>query len=177
MSLKTRFFSIAALAIATVSFSTFVSAQETPPNASDSVQSQEKRDRKAHGKRGGHDKGMRHGGMRGLRGIDLTDAQKEQLRVIRESNRPNEGLRQEMKTIAQAKRDGTITQEQQDRLKALRSQGREKAETLRLQIEGILTTDQRQQLETRNAEMQKKREERRQLRQQNKPMAEKPTDN
>jgi len=179
MSLRSRFFTIAALAIATATFSTFASAQGTPANSSDSVQTQEKGERKAYGKRGGHDKGMRggkHGGMRGLRGIDLTDAQKEQLKAIHESNRPNEAAKQEMLTLRQAKRDGTLTVEQKERFKTLRLQSRDKAQALRLQIEGILTPEQRTQLETRKAEMQKRMQERRELRRQNKTTTDMPTD-
>ncbi|MEJ7849493.1 MAG: Spy/CpxP family protein refolding chaperone [Pyrinomonadaceae bacterium] len=178
MSLRSRFFTIAAMAIATASFSTFALAQDTPANSSESVQTQEKGDRKAYGKRGGHDKGMRggkHGGMRGLRGIELTDAQKTQLKTIHESNRPNEAARQEMQTLRQAKRDGTITAAKQERLKALRVEGKQKADAVRLQIEGILTAEQRQQLQARKAEMQKKMQERRELRRQNK--TDNPTDN
>lgn len=167
MSFKLRFFTIAAIAVATAAFSTFASAQDSPANSSDNVQTQEKSERKAYGKRGGHEKGMR-GGMRGLRDIDLTEAQKTQLKAIYESNRPSDAARQEMQTLRQAKRDGTITEAQQDRLKTLRVEGKQKAEAVRLQIEGILTADQRQQLEARKAEMQKKMQERRELRRQNK---------
>ena len=172
MSLRTRFFTITALAIATATFSTFASAQATPANSSDNDQTQG--ERKAYGKRGGHDKGMhggKHGGMRGLRGLrglDLTDVQKVQLKAIYESNRPNEAARAEMQTLRQAKRDGTITAAQQDRLKTLRLEGREKAEAVRLQIQGILTAEQRKQLETRKTEMREKMRERRELRRQNK---------
>lgn len=169
MSLRSKFFTITALAIATATFSTFALAQATPANSSDNDQTQG--ERKAYGKSGGHHKGMRggkHGGMRGLRGLDLTDAQKVQLKAIYESNRPNDTAREEMQTLRQAKRDGTITAAQQDRLKDLRMEGKQKAEALRLQIQGILTAEQRQQLEARKVEMQKKMQERRELRRQNK---------
>ena len=180
MSLKTRFFSIAALAIATATFSTFVAAQETTTTTQEGVQKQEKHERKGYGRRGGLDKGMRggkHGGMRGLRGIELTDAQKEQFRALHEANRPNDAIRQEMKTIAQARHDGTLTPEQTERLEALRSQAREKGEGIRAQIDAILTPAQRQQMEANKEEMRKKMQERRELRKQNKSTTEKPIDN
>ncbi|MBA2333672.1 MAG: Spy/CpxP family protein refolding chaperone [Acidobacteriota bacterium] len=183
MSLKNKFFSVITLSVAVVAYSTFASAQDsTTTNSSDSVERQEKRERKGLGKRGEHGKGMRggrHGGiMRGVRGLDLTDAQKEQLRVIHENNKPNEAVRQELQAIRQAKRDGgTITAEQKDRLKALRLQSREKAAQIHQQVLAILTSEQRQQLETRKEQMRKKREERRQLRRDNKQNTNKTTDN
>ncbi len=179
MSLKTRFLSIAAVAMATAVFSSFVPAQETTP-AQEGVQKQERRERGAFGKRGDHNKGQRgarHGAMSGLRGIDLTDAQKEQLRAIHQSNRPDDAVRQEIKTIAQAKRDGTITPEQQERLKALKLQAREKGQAIHQQVLAILTPEQRQQIEVRKEEMRKKIQERRELRQQNKTTTDKPKDN
>ncbi|MEO7674704.1 MAG: hypothetical protein ABIU09_11590, partial [Pyrinomonadaceae bacterium] len=84
---------------------------------------------------------------------------------------------QELKTLKQAKRDGTITAEQQERAKALRSHAREKGEAVRLQIEGILTPQQRQQLETRKQEMRQKMQERRQMRQARPTTPEKTNDN
>lgn len=182
MSFKNKFFSVITLSAAVVAFSTFAAAQDTPTKSTDSIQKQEKRERKGWGKRGEHGKGMRggkhHGMMRGLRGLDLTDAQKEQLRVIHENNKPNEAVMQEMQAIRQAKRDGgTITPEQKERLRALRLQSREKGALIHQQVLAILTPEQRQQLETRKEEMRKKREERRQLRQDNKPKTDKPTDN
>lgn len=170
MSLKSKLSSIITLAAAIVAFTTFALAQETPPQ--DGVQKQE---RKAWGKhRGGRD-GFR--GMRGLRGIELTDAQKEQLKVIHETNKPDEATRQEFKTLHQAKRDGTLTAEQTERLKTLKEQSRARHEQVQLQIQAILTPEQRQQLEQQKEEWKKKREERRMLRQQNKQTIEKPTDN
>jgi len=182
MSFKNKFFSVITLSIVVVALSTFVAAQDsTTTRSSDSVEKQEKGERKGWGRRGEHGKGMRGGRhvgmMRGLRGIDLTDAQKEQLRVIHENNKPNEAAMQEMRAIRQAKRDGgTITPEQKERLKAFRLQSREKAAQIQKQVLAILTPDQRQQLETRKEEMRKKRDERRQLRQNNKQTTE-TTDN
>jgi Spy/CpxP family protein refolding chaperone len=129
--------------------------------------------RKGFGGPGEHRKGMRGdkrrgGRMMGLRGIELTDAQKEQIRVIHEANRPDESTKQELRTIAQAKRDGTITADQKERMKSLRADARQKGEAVRLQIEAILTPEQRQQIEARKLEMQKKMQERRQQRQERK---------
>ncbi|HMO79752.1 MAG TPA: Spy/CpxP family protein refolding chaperone [Pyrinomonadaceae bacterium] len=120
--------------------------------------------------RGGFGRGLRgfrggvlrrHGGL-GLRGIDLTDAQKVQINAIREANRPDEGLREEMRSIMQSRRMGTLTEAQQERAKAIREIQRAKAENVRAQIEAVLTPEQKQTLEDRRKVMQERMEQRRQ---------------
>ena len=81
-----------------------------------------------------------------------------------EANRPDQLLMNEMRTLHQAKRDGTLTADQQARFQTLRQQAREKGESVHKQILAILTPEQLQQLEQKKAEMQKRR---RQMRQQN----------
>lgn len=172
MSLKRKLVTAATSAFAVVAFSTFVSAQDSSATApQDGMQKQERPDRKGYGKRGG--KGMhggkfgkRGGGMRELRGIELTDAQKEQIRGIREANRPDETTREEIKTLAQAKRAGTLTSDQQTRLQTLKQDARLKGEAVQQQIRAVLTPEQLQQIETKKAEMRQKWEERKQMRQQ-----------
>ena len=182
MSLRTNFFSVITASFAVAAFATFASAQETPatpekPNAP----KVERPDKDGFGRHGEFGRGM-HGdkhrdGMHGLMGIELTDAQKQQLRQIHEANRPDETTRQEMKTLMDAKRAGTLTAEQQERFKALRAEGREKEEKIHKQVLAILTPEQRQQLETRKQEMRKKMEERRELRQQKPATPETPKTN
>lgn len=185
MSLKNKFLSVTALTVAVGAFSVMASAQDSSAAASqDNTQKVEKRER-GFGKRGGFGKGMqggkfgkRGGMMHGLRGIELTDTQKEQFRAIREANRPDEATRTEMRSLMEAKRAGTLTAEQQERLQAFKQQNREKAQAVHQQIMAILTPEQLQQLEQKKAEMKQRWEERRQMRRQNAPQStEKPTDN
>lgn len=105
--------SLAAGAVLVTGFAGAVTAQTTDDG--------EKKEGRKYERRGGKDGlgkgmrgkgGMRGGGMRGLRGIDLTDAQKEQIRGIMQANRPGESVRDEMRTIMQARRAGTITEDQ-----------------------------------------------------------------
>ncbi|MDI1242401.1 MAG: hypothetical protein PSX80_10815, partial [bacterium] len=91
MALRKKLFTTTTLAVALGAFGVFASAQTTETPTTDGTKI-EKGDRKGgfgnrdgkFGKRGG----MRHGGhgMRGgmgmLRGIELTDAQKEQIKAI-----------------------------------------------------------------------------------------------
>jgi len=165
MSLKNKFFSALTAAFALFAFSTFAAAQETPQNDTDNKQKREWRK----GKRDGMGKGFRRGGgfgMRGFRDLNLSDAQKEQIRQIREANRPDQGTMEEMKAIHQAKRSGTITAEQQERMKVLRDQAKQRGEIVQAQILAVLTPEQRQQLEVKKAEMKQRMEERKQMRQQ-----------
>jgi len=123
---------------------------------------------------------MRHDGMRGermgrrggpggfeLRGINLTDAQKDQIHQIHEANKPSQAQIDEMRTLREAKKNGTLTADQQARLQALRTEGKQKAESIHSQILAILTPEQKAQIETRRQEMRQRIEQRRQQRQQN----------
>jgi len=180
MLLKRKLFSILALSASVAAFSVFTAAQDTTTNSSDSTEKYEKHGGKGWGKRGENGKGMRGGKhmMRGLRGIELTDVQKEQLRVIHENNKPSAAAMLEFKAMRHAKRDGgTITPEQKEKLKALKLQMREKRAQIHQQILAILTPEQRNLLETRKEEMREKHEERRELRKQQKPSTQTPTVN
>lgn len=172
MSLKNKFIPAITLAVAVGAFSTFTSAQTTTaPSQQDGVQNQEKRDGRGFGRRGGFGKGMRGErggrlGMHGLRGINLTDEQKTQLRTILETNgAANKASHEEFRTLAQAKRAGTLTDEQKARLQTLRDQMKQNSEAVRAQVLAILTPEQRTQLEQQKQEMEKRRQERRQMRQ------------
>ena len=102
----------------------------------------------------GHEMGM-------FRGINLTDAQKAQIKAIHEANKPDPAVMQEIRTIMQAKHDGTITADQQARLKTLREQGFEKGKTVHEQILAVLTPEQKAQLEQQKQEMKERFEKRR----------------
>ena len=171
MSLRSKLSSVLTLAFAVVALTTFVSAQDAPKTQDDNLQKRERGFR--HGERGQRgmkgERGMRggrHGGMFGLRGIELTDAQKEQLRSIHEANKPDEATMAELKAIRESRKAGTeLTEAQKARVKAIREQMRSKHELVKAQVMGILTPEQKQQLETQKAEREKRREEMRQRRQ------------
>ena len=184
MSLKSKFSSAITLGFAVAALAVVGSAQDSTKVQDDSGQKIERK----HG-RGGHrgmgrGKGDGHGarGMRGgfgLRGIELTDAQKDQIRQIHEANKPNESLRAEFKAMREARRNGEqVTPEQREKFKAFRQEMRSKHEAVRAQILAILTPDQRQQLEARKAEREKRREEFRENRRERKGLRNtaKPTD-
>jgi protein CpxP len=176
MSFNSKLSSLFAMVFAFAAFSVAVSAQ-------DAAKVGDKTDKMEHrggGRHGGFGKGMRggHGGMMGeLRGINLTDAQKEQLRTIHEANKPDLAVMEQMKSLMEARRAGTLTDDQKQQMKTLREQQRAKHEQVRAQVLAILTPEQLQQVEAKRQEMQQRREERRQQRREGRTDAAKPTDN
>lgn len=187
MAIRSKIFSSLTLVFAIGAFSVFATAQEATPAPQDG-QKVEKGDRKF-GMRGGKfgRRGMmgRHGGrgMGMLRGIELTEAQKAQIKAIHEANKPAAGEFDGLKAIREARKSGaTITEEQKAQLKEFRQARKAKMEQVHQQVLAILTPEQKAQLETRKAEMQKRREEfrqnRKELRQKRQVgIQAKPTDN
>ncbi len=104
-----------------------------------------------HGKRGGF-----RGGF-GLRGIDLTDAQKAQIKSIREANKPDQATMTELKAIRDARKAGQEpTAEQKARMQAFRDQARTKAKSVHEQVLAVLTPEQKAQLDARRTQMQER---------------------
>jgi periplasmic protein CpxP/Spy len=176
MSLKKKILTGACSAFAVIALSSFAAAQETPNTQQDNAQKTERKMGKF-GKRGFGKRGGKMG-MHGFGALNLTDAQKEQIRAIREAKRAdfNQTERDEIRAIIEAKRGGTITAEQEARLKSFREQRRAEAKQMHEQILAILTPEQKAQLEQMKLERQKRREEFRQRRQNQKPV-EQPQEN
>jgi Spy/CpxP family protein refolding chaperone len=183
MSLRGKFLSTLALGAAFAAFSVAAIAQDTQPPASQggTIAPDNKAPRRGFGK---HEDGFRRGpggesGMLGeLRGIDLTDAQKQQIHTIMESNKPDQSSMEQMRTLTEAKRNGTLTADQQAQLKVFHQQRMAKGKQIHDQVMAILTPEQLQQVEQRRKEMKERWEQHRQQQDQNKQTAPvKPTDN
>ena len=166
MSLGSKLFT-GALAVSAFAFA--ASAQDTKVAPRDGGQRGAQKE--MHHGRPGEGQFGRHGGPGafGLRGIELTDAQKEQIRQIHEANKPSQAQMDEMRTLFEAKRNGTITAEQQARLQAIRAEGESKGRSVHDQVLAILTPEQKAQLEQRKQEMRQQMEQRRQQRDLNRP--------
>ena len=174
--LSKKFSRLISAAAMVFSFAVFASAQTTTEAPKDG----DKAGHMGHrgGRRGGEfgHRGGRGMGMGMLRGIELTDAQKEQIKSIHEANKPDQATLDQMKAIRETRKNGgTITDEQKAQMKQLRDAQRAKMESVHQQILAILTPEQKAQLEQRKADMQKRREEFRQKRQER--IQAKPTDN
>jgi Spy/CpxP family protein refolding chaperone len=171
MSLKRKIISAIISAFAVVAFTSFVSAQDASKQEQNSTQKQEKRER-GFGKKRGFGRGMRDGRgggiMRGFQELNLTDAQKQQIHTILETNKPDPKTFEEIRPLMEAKRNGTITAEQETKLKAFREQAKQKHDQVKSQVLAVLTTEQREQLNKLKEEWKQKREERKQMRQERK---------
>ncbi len=163
MKLRSRLMSTAVAAIGIGLFSTFAIAQDSRPADGDAVKSEKRMGKhgRKHGKRGG----MHRGGGFGFKALNLTDAQKEQIRQIREANKPDEATMQEMRSLREAKRAGTLTADQTERMQALRTQMQARHAAVREQMLTVLTPEQRVQMEQHKQQMQERREQFRQKRQ------------
>jgi Spy/CpxP family protein refolding chaperone len=142
-------------------------AQETKPEQTEAtpkskIEKRQKRLLGREGRRGFH----KHFGKMGLRHLNLTDAQREQMKTVRQEFREKFGPQhQELRALAQKKRDGAFTADDEARLKALREQMKTSHQELRSRMEGILTDEQRQQLQQQKEQMKQRREEMRKRRQ------------
>nr|MBA3633515.1 Spy/CpxP family protein refolding chaperone [Acidobacteriota bacterium] len=167
MSFKQKFISAVTLAFAIIAFTTFVSAQDiSTTQPQDSESKQQKRERRGFGKRGERGDKHRGGKMHGLEQLNLTDAQKTQIKSLMESSRTaNQGTFQEMRDLKMKKRDGIITTEEQARMQQLKTQMKATAEQTHSSILAVLTPEQRAQLEQIKEQHKQQREKRREMRQ------------
>ena len=156
MSLKTRSLSFLSLSLGIACLTGAAIAQDTTP-ASPAPGKVENVLRGDRAKRSERASGFRHnkrGPREGLRGLNLTDAQKAQIKSIREANKPDQATLTEMKAIHEARKAGTEpTAEQKARAKAFREQTLSRAKAVHEQILAILTPEQRTQIETQRKEM------------------------
>lgn len=154
-------FPAAALGLAVFAGGTIAShAQETQtqPQAGQKTEKQWKQHR-----RGGE--GFRRGGKEGRHGrgemrvfgqLNLTDAQKEQLKQIHESYREsNKSLREQMKA---ARESNDATKREQ-----LFAQFKDSHEKMRAEMLNVLTAEQKTQLEQFKAQHEQMRQQRRQM--------------
>jgi len=86
--------------------------------------------------------------LRVLRQLNLTDAQKQQMRTIfRTSFQTTKAQRQELRPLTRQWREGTLTAEGLVRANELHKQLNEARKSMRTQLAGILTPEQKTKLE------------------------------
>jgi len=171
MSTKLRFLFVSILALAFGVFVGTAAAQDTTTTQKQDqpgVQKPERGDKR--GGFGRHDgagpgfRGPGRGGPEGMlrefRDLNLTDAQKQQIHTILESNKPDQATMDQMRTLMEARRNGTLTDDQKQQLKTLRQQQGEKMRTVHEQVINVLTPEQKQQLEARRQEMKQRWQQR-----------------
>lgn len=147
--------------------------QQPAPSAGD-AQGAEQQQHRHMGRRGRRD-GMRGRGHRmgGLRQLNLSDAQRQQIRGIHETtSERTRAQREELHGLFQQKRQGgQLTAEQEARANRLLTELRQTRKRVHEEILAVLTPDQRTQLEQQRQEQKQRREERRQRRPESTPDA------
>jgi Spy/CpxP family protein refolding chaperone len=177
---KFKFNLVAVLILTFGVFAGAALAQDTtsPPNP-DKIEKSDKFQRRGgkFARRGGEGFGGGvHRSVGFLRGIELTDAQKAQVKTILESNKPDQAALDQMKSLREARRNGTeLTADQKAQLKAARQAQAAKMKSVHEQILNVLTPEQKAQLDQRRQQMEQRRQQRRDLRKQDKPSVDKTT--
>ena len=101
------------------------------------------------------------GMFRMFRDLNLTDAQKQQIKAIMDSNKPDQATMDQMKAIRESRKSGTeLTADQKAQLKALRQQQAEKMRSVHEQVMNVLTPEQKDQLKQKRQEMKQRWEQR-----------------
>jgi Spy/CpxP family protein refolding chaperone len=147
MSIKNIVFSVLAVA----AFSSFSFAQGGQPNQPSRPNQPNQPPREGFGRMErrdfGRGFGMRRPGMMNFDRLNLTDAQKQRIQTILETNRRNmeatQTQREEMARLMMLKHQGLLTTEQGTRLTSLQAQMQTNAERARNEILAVLTPEQR----------------------------------
>ncbi len=143
--------------------------QTSQQNSNATTQSQQEENFGRRGRR--HQRHGDDGGrmmMGAMHKLNLTDAQRAQMRAIAErSSGSTKALREELRNLRVQSKQGTLTSEQQARLETLRAELRNTKKSSHAEMLNVLTPEQRTQLEALKAEAKARREASRQQRQGN----------
>ena len=123
----------------------------------------ERRMRGERGERGERGGGRGMMGRRALRRLNLSDAQRGQLRDIEARYaESSKAQRLEMRQLIELREQGaTLTPEQQQRAQQLRGELRDSAERMQAELRAVLTNEQRDQLKRMREEGEARRKQRR----------------
>lgn len=158
MSLRKTLMSVGLALGLVIAFGAAAFAQQ--PQGGDA---QQQRQQGREGRRRGGPGGEGFGMMRGLRELNLTDAQQQQARAIFDRFNANiKPQREQLMQLREQYKDGNAPADAQERAKALRDQIHESEKAMRTELLGILTPEQRTKLEQVEKERKARREEMRQ---------------
>lgn len=145
-----------------LAFCVVASAQQTTaPQTEVTPQTKAERKLSREGRRGRVGRFGRQGRIgKGVEKLNLTDAQREQIKALHQKfGAEFSAQRQELMTLAQKKRQGTLTTDEQTRFNALREQMSAQRLEMHKQIDAILTPEQIQQRNQMKEQMQQRRKE------------------
>ena len=144
-----------------ISFGAAAFAQQ--PQGGDAQQQQQRQQGREGRRRGGPGGGEGFGMMRGLRELNLSDAQQQQARAIFERfNASTKPQREQLMQLREQFEAGNAPADAQERVKALREQIHESAKAMNAELLGILTPEQRTKFEQMQKERKARRDEMRQ---------------
>ena len=154
---KIRLSSAALIAVLSVSGAVVVAQdQPAPTTGTPQIQKQNRGDRIGRRGKRRHMGGQKLGG--GLRGLDLTDQQREQARAIRRANfESHKAQIEELKQLRQKGREA-LSDADKARAKELHKQLRESRLSARNQVSSLLTAEQKTKLEERMKNRRERRE-------------------
>ncbi len=154
-----------AMAFGSLAFAQTTQPAPPPSPSSGNAQSERRGMGKHHRQMGEGHKGEGREGMGGLRlmrELDLTDAQKQQARVIRERyTASTKTQREELRQLHEQKKQGTLPADAKTKAEALRTQLAESNKQMHNEMLAILTPEQRTKLETLEKERKSERREHR----------------
>ena len=144
---------------------------QTPTTTTDGTLKRERLERREK-LRGPLGEMRRHGGREGLgrrgpgvgkvmRGIDLTEAQREQIRAITQRRlESTKAQREELARLREKRTAGTFSADDEARAKTLRQEIRAAMEGIRTETAGVLTAEQKARMEELQKERKARLEER-----------------
>jgi Spy/CpxP family protein refolding chaperone len=146
---KIRLSGAALIAVLSVSGAVVMAQeQQVPTTAAPGVQQRNRGDRMARRGKRRHMRRARLGA--GLRGLDLTEQQKQQARAIMRANFDgNKTQIEELRQLRQKARDGALSDADKARAKELRNQLQQSRINARTQLASLLTEEQKAKLEER----------------------------
>ncbi len=178
MSFGRKLTSVLTLALGLALFGSIAMAQDSPPpdrpNRPDRPGSMnrggemggrgDQRMRGKQGKRGRQGKRGQRGGRGGMgmafRDLNLSDSQKLQVQKLMETQRESGKAKgEDMRKLMMAQRSGLLTEAQKAQLEAHKTQRKADAEKFQQSFLGILNAEQKQKVEARKAERQKRMDE------------------
>ncbi len=158
MSLRTKLFASIGLSLSLATAGAAQQPQGVPAPGESGRESVERMERKQRGPQGEH-RGAHGPALFRLEGeLALTEVQKEQLKAIHTRHfEATKSLREELFTLREKRRAGTLTEQDGARATTLHQEIRASMEAVKNEVEGILTPAQRARVE----EMKLARKERR----------------
>jgi len=166
MSLRNNLLGISGI-ILTFGMVAFAQQPQTPTTTTGGALKRERLERRERlregldGRRGRDGFGQRGPGIGNLRGIELTEAQREQVRAI--TQRRLEGTkaqREELFKLREKRIAGTFSADDEARAKALNNEIRAAMEGIRTETAGVLTVEQKVRIEELQKERKAKQEQR-----------------